>query len=75
MTEDLAVEHTATVYEVRHSRRDDVRLLLATCNRCEADVMHGGGSLSAPVLLDTRAAHCKCPGVYTLVLAPGVDAS
>ena len=60
---------TATVYEIRRSRRDNVRLLLARCDRCEKDVMHGGGPLDQPLLLESRAAHCTCPGVYTLVLA------
>lgn len=64
---------TASVYEVRASRRDRVRLLLAVCDRCEADVMHGGGDLDGPVLLGERSTHCGCPGFYRLVLGADVD--
>ena len=66
--------NTATVYEVRISKRDRIRLLLATCDRCARDVQHGGGFTSQPIILDSRVAHCGCPGSYDLVLAPGVAA-
>jgi hypothetical protein len=66
--------NTATVYEVRRVARDNVRLLLARCDRCDKDVMHGGGSLDEPALLGGRLAHCGCTGEYELVLGLGVTA-
>jgi hypothetical protein len=59
---------TATLTDIRVATLDGVCLLLARCDRCLRDVMHGGGS--DPMLLLSymghREAHCGCPDGYTI---------
>jgi len=68
--------NTATLTNILPATRDSAYLLMARCDRCSKDVMHGGGTDldNLAEYLGHRSAHCGC-GVYEMVDPDGVIAT
>ena len=64
---------TAILTDIRPATGDGVYLLLARCDRCSKDVMHGGGSDLAIIAgyIGHRIAHCGCDA-YEITDSDGI---
>jgi hypothetical protein len=68
--------NAATLTNILSASRDAAYLLMARCNRCSKDVMHGGGTDLDTIAnyLGRRSAHCGC-GSYEIADPDGVIAT